>query len=99
MAYKTVEPMVNKLSDDSIYFGDSPLWTAATSNDLDYIHNHFKNGGKPNQRFNGFGTNHSLIMGAVRNGNWDMVDALKGYGETILPEEQEEYDLELSRRK
>lgn len=99
MAYKDPNQIIDKLTDGSIYFGDSPLWTAATGGDLDYIHNHYKNGGKPNQRFNGFGKDHSLIMGAVRNGRWDIVDALQKYGETILPDEQDEFDLELSRRK
>lgn len=31
-------------------------------------------------------------MGALRNGNLQTVELLKSYGETILPEEQEEYD-------
>ena len=85
------QPIIDKLA-GTTYFGDSPLWSAATNNNLDFVHNHYKNGGQPNQRFNGFGVPVSLIMGAVRNNNWDMADVLKGYGETILPEEQAEFD-------
>ena len=91
--FKNPLEQANAISDDSIYFGDSPLWTAATSGNVEYLHNYYKNGGKPNQRFNGFGVQNSLLLGAARNNRPDIVALLESYGEKPLSkEEQDELD-------
>jgi hypothetical protein len=52
-----------------------------------------------NKRYNRFGSDHSLIMGAVRNNNWEMVDLLKSYGETITANEEAEFEHYDKQRK
>ena len=52
-----------------------------------------------NKRYNRFGSDHSLIMGAARNNNWEMVDLLKSYGETITANEEAEFEHYDKQRK
>lgn len=52
-----------------------------------------------NKRYNRFGIDHSLIMGAARNNNWEMVDLLKSYGETITADEEGEFEHYDKQRK
>lgn len=88
--YKSPEPIINDLK-DTVYFGDSPLWTAASSGDLKTIDDYYQNKGwKPNTRFHGFGNKNSLMMAAVRNKQWDAFKKLQDYGEEVLPEEMKE---------
>ena len=74
------------------------LWTAVCSNDIDKVKEYFEKGGETNLRYNRFDRDNSLIMGALRNGNTEMVELLKQYGEEILPNEQWEYDYETKRQ-
>ncbi len=67
------------------------LWTAACSGDNEGIEQYFKAGGEKNVRYPKFGIEHSLIMGALRNGHYGTVRVLQGYGETIEDYEEEEY--------
>lgn len=54
---------------------------------------------KPNEfRYNKFGAKHSLIMGALRNGNYKTVELLKSLGEKILKSEVEEYKDIMAKR-
>lgn len=94
MAFKSIKDIPTIQSEDVIYFGDSPLWSAASSGDKKYLENYYKNGGKVNQRFEGFGNKHSLLMAAARNQLPDIVKMLEGYGETTLsPKETNELSL------
>ena len=69
------------------------LWTDVCSNRLDKVKQYFEeHPNLINRRYNRFNMEHSLIMGALRNGNLEMVKLLKDLGETILDHEQKEYD-------
>ena len=79
---------------DNIKYGNDELenlWTAVCCNDIEFMKNYYANGGKPNERYNKFNNDNSLIMGALRNKNYDMVELLKQNGETLLVDEIEEY--------
>lgn len=79
---------------DDVKYGNDELenlWTAVCCNDLNYMKNYYADGGEPNRRYNKFNNDNSLIMGALRNKNYKMVELLKQNGETILKEELEEY--------
>ena len=67
------------------------LWTAVCSNDIPTVEKYFSSGWSVNQRYPRFGMNHSLIMGAVRNGQIEMVRLLRSYGETVEDYEEDEY--------
>lgn len=54
---------------------------------------------KPNEfRYDGWGDKHSLIMGALRNGNYKTAELLKFLGEKILKSEVEEYKDLMARK-
>ena len=79
---------------DNIKYGNDELenlWTAVCYNDIEFMKNYYANGGAPNKRYNKFNNDNSLIMGALRNKNYDMVELLKQNGETLLVDEVEEY--------
>ena len=79
---------------DNIKYGKDELenlWIAVCCNDIELMKNYYANGGKPNERYNKFNNDNSLIMGALRNKNYDMVELLKQNGETLLVDEIEEY--------
>lgn len=88
---------------DKPRYGDNILdnmWTAVCSNDLNYVKNAFnKNMIKPNTRYQTGTGKHSLIMGALRNNNFEMVDLLKSFGEKIQKSELEEYKNIMSSRE
>ena len=88
---------------DKPRYGDDILdnmWTAVCSNDLNYVKNAFnKNMIKPNTRYQTGTGKHSLIMGALRNNNFEMVDLLKSFGEKIQKSELEEYKKIMSSRE
>ena len=67
------------------------LWTAVCSNDIPTVEKYFSSGWGVNQRYPRFGVSHSLIMGAVRNGQIEMVRLLRSYGEEIEDYEEDEY--------
>ena len=76
------------------------LWIAACSGDIDTLCNHFSEyPHSVNKRYKAFGREHSLIMGAYRNGNYDVVDYLISIGETITDEEKSEADMIMNRMK
>lgn len=88
---------------DKPRYGDDILdnmWTAVCSNDLNYVKNAFnKDMIKPNTRYQTGTGKHSLIMGALRNNNFEMVDLLKSFGEKIQKSELEEYKKIMSSRE
>lgn len=54
---------------------------------------------KPNEfRYDRWGAKHSLIMGALRNGNYKTAELLKSLGEKILKSEVEEYKDLMARK-
>lgn len=69
----------------------SDLWTAVCNDDRDYMTQYYSNGGEPNRRYCAFRRNNSLIMGAFRNRNYEMVKLLQENGETVEPYEAEEF--------
>lgn len=72
------------------------LWTAVCSGDLPAVTEYFENGGEVNNRYFRFDEDHSLIMGAVRNGQVEMVRLLRSYGEEIAPYEEAEYQSKMA---
>ena len=72
------------------------IWSAACSNYIGEIKRYFEGGAQPNRRWEAFGSEHSLIMGALRNGNLEAVKVLKSFGETIMDSEREEYNYLLN---
>ena len=72
------------------------LWTAVCSGDQPAVTRYFENGGEANIRYFRFGEEHSLIMGAVRNGQVEMVRLLRSYGEEIAPYEEAEYKRQMA---
>lgn len=75
------------------------IWSAVCSGNQDLVSKLFSDGSiKPNTRYERFGNKNSLIMGALRNNNFDMVDLLKSLGETILKDELEEYKSIMAKR-
>ena len=69
------------------------LWSDVCSNRLDKVKAYFERpNAQVNRRYNRFNMEHSLIMGALRNGNLEMVDLLRSFGETILDDEQNEFN-------
>ena len=75
------------------------LWSAVCGNDQKTIREYFENGGERNLRYRAFGRDHSLIMGAYRNGHMDMCELLISYGETVTDEEKEELLAPEKRRR
>ena len=79
---------------DNIKYGKDELenlWTAVCYNDIEFMKNYYANGGIPNKRYKKFNNDNSLIMGALRNKNYDMVDLLIKNGETLVVGEIDEY--------
>lgn len=67
------------------------LWTAACAGDTEKLKEFLKtNKDDLNLRFNSFGKNHSLIIGAFRNRQFETVEFLIFNGGTIEPHEKEE---------
>lgn len=50
-----------------------------------------------NKRYNRFNTEHSLIMGAFRNNQFETVEYLISVGETVTDKEKEEISIELKK--
>ena len=75
------------------------MWTAVCCNDIIYVQNAYnKHLIEPGKRYKAFGKDHSLIMGALRNNNYDMADLLKSFGETIRKDEVDEYKNIMAKR-
>ena len=70
------------------------LWEAVCSGDIDILKQYYKTA--ENIRYQKFGREHSLIMGAFRNSQWEVIDYLLSIGETITQEEKEEISTELN---
>ena len=74
------------------------LWEAACSGDIETLKQYYRvEAKKINVRYSKFGKEHSLIMGAFRNNQYEVVDYLISVGETVTAEEKEEMETELKR--
>ena len=82
-------------TDEVVYDSEDPIenmWTAVCVGDNEYIKKAYDSEEiKPGTRIVLFGEPVSFIMGALRNRNWETVELLKSYGETILKAEIDEY--------
>lgn len=88
---------LDEMSKEEIY---DDLWAASCTGDNDRLRQIFSGSyTKPNAfRYGRFGRKHSLIMGALRNRNFDTVDLLKSFGEKILKSEVDEYKDIMAQR-
>ena len=76
------------------------LWEAACSGDIDTLKHYYGvESNVINARYLKFGKEHSLIMGAFRNDQFETVDYLVSVGGTVTEEEKEEMETELKRVK
>jgi hypothetical protein len=67
------------------------IWTAVCSGDLENVKRLVTDYEEANERYNRFGKNHSLIMGAARNNEPEVVSYLISIGGTIEPSETAEF--------
>lgn len=75
------------------------LWKYACTGNINALKKYYNSGGKVNQKIEAFGFTHSLIMGALRNKEYDTVKYLQSVGETILPSEQDAYNTLIADAK
>lgn len=66
------------------------LWNWACSGEIDNLKQYYVNDGISNRRYFRFGKEHSLIAGALRNGNFETVDYLLSVGETVNGESEQQ---------
>ena len=74
------------------------LWGWVCSNDIDNVVNYYNRGGEVGRKYNRFGYDNSLIMGAVRNGNYELANILADYGEDVSHSEAVELNSLLDGR-
>lgn len=82
--YKWALDELNRQEEKIIYI----LWSAACSGEIDILKAYYENGGKVGREYFKFGIAHSLIAGALRNGNFETVDYLLSVGETVSGESE-----------
>lgn len=73
------------------------LWAYACNGDIENLEKSYANGCGINNRYLKFGENHSLIMGAFRNNEYDTVEYLIEQGEKLTQKEYEEIQNEVRR--
>lgn len=74
------------------------LWEYACSGNIDALKRYYKSEeGVLNRRYYKFGIEHSLIMGAFRNNQFETVEYLLSVGESVTNKEKEEINKELKR--
>lgn len=73
------------------------LWGYACSGDIEGLKEYYNNGGTTGKTYFKFGEHHSLIMGAFRNRQYEVVDYLLSVGEKVTEKEWNEINLELQR--
>ena len=74
------------------------LWEAACCGDMETLKEYYEMGeGIIDIRYGKFRANHSLIMGAFRNSQFETVEYLLSVGESITYEERKEVQKELKR--
>ena len=73
------------------------LFEYACSGNIKKLKEYYEGGGAIGNSINSFGSEHSLIMGAFRNDQFDTVEFLLEVGEKPTPEEQEEIKKQIRR--
>lgn len=73
------------------------LWEYACCGDTDSLRIYYENGGETNRRYSAFGGEHSLIMGAYRNNQFETVEYMLSVGETVTQIEKNEFNIELQK--
>ena len=73
------------------------LWEHACSGNIEELRKYYDNGGSVNNRYFKFGDEHSLIMGAFRNNQFETVEYLMSVGEEITPKERMEIETEMRK--
>ena len=74
------------------------LWEHACSGNIEELKRYYENDGSVNNRYFKFGDEHSLIMGAFRNNQFETVEYLMSVGEEITPKEYEEIQTEMRKQ-
>ena len=75
----------------------SKLWEYACNGDIEKLKKYYSEHNEINRRYCRFNKEHSLIMGALRNNQFETVEYLISVGETITDEEKEQILIELKR--
>ena len=73
------------------------LWEYACNGDIEKLKKYYSEHNETNRRYCRFNKEHSLIMGALRNNQFETVEYLISVGETITDEEKEQILTELKR--
>ena len=73
------------------------LWEYACCGDVESLKSYYENGGEPNRRYYAFGGEHSLLMGAFRNNQFEAVEYMLSMGETATQTEKNEFNRELQK--
>ena len=76
---------------------DCKLWEYACNGDIEKLKKYYSEHNEINRRYCRFNKEHSLIMGALRNNQFETVEYLISVGETITDEEKEQILTELKR--
>ena len=76
---------------------DCKLWEYACNGDIEKLKKYYSEHNETNRRYCRFNKEHSLIMGALRNNQFETVEYLISVGETITDEEKEQILKELKR--
>ena len=76
---------------------DCKLWEYACNGDIEKLKKYYSEHNEINRRYCRFNKEHSLIMGALRNNQFETVEYLISVGETITNEEKEQILTELKR--
>ena len=76
---------------------DCKLWEYACNGDIEKLKKYYSEHNETNRRYCRFNKEHSLIMGALRNNQFETVEYLINVGETITDEEKEQILTELKR--
>ena len=76
---------------------DCKLWGYACNGDIEKLKKYYSEHNEINRRYCRFNKEHSLIMGALRNNQFETVEYLINVGETITDEEKEQILTELKR--
>ena len=76
---------------------DCKLWEYACNGDIEKLKKYYSEHNEINRRYCRFNKEHSLIMGALRNNQFETVEYLISVRETITNEEKEQILTELKR--
>lgn len=73
------------------------LWEYACCGELELLKRYYEDDGETNRRYFAFGSEHSLIMGAFRNNQFEAVEYMLSVGETVTQAEKDEFNKELQK--